>query len=57
MVEEFIRYFHPINEFNEFNELMAFFGAENENRLLEDLPQADFGFYLKDFFCRWGQSQ
>ena len=57
MVEEFIRYFHSINEFNEFNELMAFFGAENENRLLEDLPQADFGFYLKDFFCRWGQSQ
>ena len=29
---------------------MEFFTAENENRALEDLPQADFGMYLKYFF-------
>ena len=31
--------------------VMAFLAAENDNRQLEDLPQADF-VYLKDFFCR-----
>ena len=31
---------------------MAFLEAENENRQLEDLPQADFAVHLKDFFCR-----
>ena len=32
--------------------VLAFLQAENENRRLEDLPQADFGRFLKDFFCR-----
>ena len=49
MVEWSIRYFHSINEFKEFNELMAFFGSENENRQLEDLPQADVGFVPERF--------
>ena len=35
----------------------AFLAAENENRQLEDLPQADLAVYLKDFLCRQGQSQ
>ena len=30
----------------------AFLAAENENRQLEDLPQADLAVYLKDFLCR-----
>ena len=32
--------------------VMAFVAAVNENRQLEDFPQADFGRYLKYFFCR-----
>ena len=35
----------------------AFLAAENENRQLEDLPQADLAVYLKDFLFRQGQSQ
>ena len=32
--------------------MLAFLSAENEIRQMNDLPLADFGRYLKDFFCR-----
>ena len=32
--------------------VMAFLAGENENRQVEDLPQADLAVCLKDFFCR-----
>ena len=31
---------------------MVFLEAENENRQLDDLPQADLAVHLKDFLCR-----
>ena len=42
--------------------IMVFLAAENENRLLEDLTQADFVqfwlyVYLKDFLYLLGQSR